>query len=321
MKTVIERIDEDRSAVCERILHALPKWFGIESAIQKYIQDVAHLPTWVARRDGQEAGFLSLSFHNPYTAEIHVMGVLESFHRQGVGHALVREAEAYLGQRYWEYLQVKTLSPRHPDPNYAQTREFYLDMGFRPVEEFRTLWSEANPCLLLIKAIPSRDPHLIIRRARAEDAEAIHRAHMRSIQQVCRNEYTPEQIGAWGGRPYVAEHRLKAIREDSVWVVEFLGEIAGFGQMMRTESPGVGEVMALYLTPEALGKGAGKRILFLMEERARELGWAELKLGASLTAREFYRRQGYELDGDPRELAIGGVGIPYIPMKKLLEKR
>jgi len=26
-------------------------------------------------------------------------------------------------------------------------------MGFRPVEEFKTLWGEAHPCLLMIKAL------------------------------------------------------------------------------------------------------------------------------------------------------------------------
>ncbi len=44
-----------------------------------------------------------------------------------------------------EFLQVKTLSAKHPDAGYGRTRQFYLAMGFRPLQEFPTLWGEANP--------------------------------------------------------------------------------------------------------------------------------------------------------------------------------
>ena len=62
-------------------------------------------------------------------------------------------AERHLGKRGFEYLQVKTLSERHPDLNYARTRAFYSAMGFRPLEEFPELWGEKNPCLQMIKSL------------------------------------------------------------------------------------------------------------------------------------------------------------------------
>jgi ribosomal protein S18 acetylase RimI-like enzyme len=99
------------------------------------------------------AGFLSIKEHFPHAAEIYVMGVAARFHRQGCGRALMAAAEAYLRAQGVEYLQVKTLSPAHPDRYYVLTREFYAAMGFRPLEEFPTLWGEANPCLLLVKGI------------------------------------------------------------------------------------------------------------------------------------------------------------------------
>lgn len=48
---------------------------------------------------------------------------------------------------------MKTLSAAHPDPGYALTRAFNLASGFRPLEEFPTLWDPSNPALQLIKAI------------------------------------------------------------------------------------------------------------------------------------------------------------------------
>ena len=43
------------------------------------------------------------------------------------------------------------MSPAHPDAGYGDTRAFYLAYGFRPLEEFPTLWDPANPALQLIK--------------------------------------------------------------------------------------------------------------------------------------------------------------------------
>jgi len=81
------------------------------------------------------------------------MGVRPETHHRGVGRALVERAEAYLRDKDAEYLQVKTLSAAHPDEGYARTRRFYRAMGFRPLQEFPTLWGEANPCLQMIKSL------------------------------------------------------------------------------------------------------------------------------------------------------------------------
>jgi GNAT superfamily N-acetyltransferase len=141
------------SAVCEPILRSLPDWFGIEQANQQYVRDIEAYPTLLAGINDQAVGFLTLVEHSAFAAEIHVMAVLKAYHRQGVGRALVGAAEAYLRERQFEFLQVKTLSARHPDEGYALTRAFYLNMGFRPLEEFPTLWGPHNPCLQLIKAL------------------------------------------------------------------------------------------------------------------------------------------------------------------------
>jgi len=141
------------SELCTPILRALPEWFGIEEATQHYIDIIDELPTLLAKVGEQTVGFLSLKQHSPQSAEIYVMGVHPETHRKGVGRALLKNAETYLHQQGVEYLQVKTLSPAHPDPGYAKTRAYYLAMDFRPLEEFPTLWGEANPCLMLIKSL------------------------------------------------------------------------------------------------------------------------------------------------------------------------
>ena len=142
-----------QASLCEPILRALPEWFGIEEATRQYIRDVDTLPTFLAMVDDRVVGFLTFRQHSEYAAEIHVMGVHPRAHRQGAGRALVQALEAHLRAQGIEYLQVKTLSPAHPDQNYAKTRDFYLAMGFRPLEEFPDLWGEQNPCLQMIKGL------------------------------------------------------------------------------------------------------------------------------------------------------------------------
>jgi GNAT superfamily N-acetyltransferase len=81
------------------------------------------------------------------------MGVKPEHHRHGLGRQMVEFAETWLRARDIEYLQVKTLSPRRPDPGYAKTRAFYLACGFRPLQEFPDLWQPENPALQMIKTI------------------------------------------------------------------------------------------------------------------------------------------------------------------------
>ncbi len=139
--------------ICNELLRSLPLWFGIESAIQRYVSDVEGLTTFVAYIDDKPLGLVSIKAHNEYTAEVYVMAVHPKFHRRGIGRLLVEKTESHLKGLNYEYLSVKTLSPSRPNKEYEQTRAFYLAMGFKPVEEFKTLWGEANPCLLMIKAL------------------------------------------------------------------------------------------------------------------------------------------------------------------------
>lgn len=153
MKTVITGPFTGQSAVCEPILNSLPQWFGIEASNQQYLRDIEVLLTFLARRDDCVVGFLTLKQHNPYAAEVHIMGVSPELHTQGIGRGLIAAGERFLQQQGVEYLQVKTLSATHPDEYYARTRAFYGVMGFRPLEEFKTLWDAANPCLLMVKSL------------------------------------------------------------------------------------------------------------------------------------------------------------------------
>lgn len=149
----VSEIQNGKASVCEGLLRALPDWFGIEEAILNYANAVKNLPTLIAKIDGELVGFVSLEFHNQFTAEIHVMAVKKTYHRKGIGRALIETSVQFAKNKNAELLMVKTLGPSRPSVEYDQTRNFYLSTGFRPLEEFKTIWNESNPCLIMVRAL------------------------------------------------------------------------------------------------------------------------------------------------------------------------
>ena len=145
--------------VCRTILATVPHWFGIEEANQHYIDLAETSPTIVARDDAGEAvGLLVELRHFEHASEVYLMAVRADQHRRGVGTQMLRFLEARLADEGVEYLQVKTLSPARDDAGYEQTRAFYLAYGFRPLEEFPTLWDPSNPALQMVKSVTAVTP-------------------------------------------------------------------------------------------------------------------------------------------------------------------
>jgi catechol 2,3-dioxygenase-like lactoylglutathione lyase family enzyme/GNAT superfamily N-acetyltransferase len=155
----VREIATGKGAVCERILRSLPDWFGIESSIVDYVRAVEGMPMWVGEVAGETVGFVALELKNDSVAEVHVMGVQLEHHGHGVGTALLDAAYAYLAERGFEFLVVKTLGPSHKDEGYARTRRFYLARGFRPIEEFQGVWAPGNPCLVMVQAVSPTGAH------------------------------------------------------------------------------------------------------------------------------------------------------------------
>jgi ribosomal protein S18 acetylase RimI-like enzyme len=140
------------SARCEPILRSIPEWFGVEASTQSYIAAAAKLPTWIARMNDRDAGFITIEKHFPQAADIHCIAVHREFHGRGIGTALVHHAEAVLRDQGVQFLQVKTMGPSRPNKEYARTLQFYLRAGFTPLEELHGLWP-GIPCLMLIKSL------------------------------------------------------------------------------------------------------------------------------------------------------------------------
>lgn len=135
------------------LLRDLPEWFGIEQSVLDYIEAARTLLTVAALRDGEVVGVCLVRHHTPVAAEIDLMAVHRSLHRQGIGRRLVERVEADLRSSGIELLQVKTFGPSGSSEDYERTRAFYAAMGFLPLEERTDIWGPENPCLISVKPL------------------------------------------------------------------------------------------------------------------------------------------------------------------------
>ena len=142
---------EQKSDICLKIISNLENWFGNEDTNQEYAKGVRDNSFISANIGNIPVGFISIKDHNRFTGEIYVMGILEEFHNKGIGKKLIELASENLVKEEKKFLTVKTLSSSNPDKYYKKTRAFYREMGFYPLEEMPELWSEEEPCLLMVK--------------------------------------------------------------------------------------------------------------------------------------------------------------------------
>ncbi|MFD7619353.1 GNAT family N-acetyltransferase [Streptomyces sp. NPDC059802] len=134
------------------LIGALPSWFGIPQVNAEYVESANRLSGLVARTDTESIGVLLYQRHFAEAAEIHLMAVAPSWHRRGVGRALVDELVSELTLDGCRLLQVKTLGATHPDRGYARTRAFYRSVEFVPLEETNDLWP-GTPCLIMVRRL------------------------------------------------------------------------------------------------------------------------------------------------------------------------
>ena len=153
IKIVDIQLPDEKSSVCNNILRALPDWFGNEESIIDYVEKVIDMPFIVAYDDDRAIGFVAIKTHNEFTAEVCVIGVLDSYHRQGVGEKLIKACEMFCHNNQKEFLTVKTLDASANYEPYDKTRNFYIKMGFKPLEVFPLHWDNENPCLFMAKYV------------------------------------------------------------------------------------------------------------------------------------------------------------------------
>lgn len=143
----------------------------------------------------------------------------------------------------------------------------------------------------------------IIRPATPEDADAACEIVRRSIVELCAEDHLgdPMELEGWLANKTPANFTTW-FRQLGLYgfIAEHDGTMTGVGLLA-----GSGEIMLLYVAPEARFQGVSKALLVAMEEQLRKLRKDFCSLTTTQTAKRFYLDRGYQLLEDEESLDDG----------------
>ena len=173
---------------------------------------------------------------------------------------------------------------------------------------------------------------LSIRLATRADEAAISELMALAIEQLQRGYLTPEQIES--SKAGMGLDGL-LIEDGTYYCVEEDGVLAGCGGWSRRATLYGGNhsagrdareldpatdrarIRAMYTHPDHVRKGVGRLILDTAEKAAREAGFRELEMAATMAGKPFYKRCGYIVESDWED-TNGAVPVPLATMTKRL---
>ena len=141
-----------KKAIARKILEALHDWFEVDESREKYIEESADQIFLAAKEANEYVGFLCLKRTGNATVELAVMGVLQEYHRKGIGKSLFEEAVKAARKEGYSFMQVKTVQMGIYE-DYDRTNLFYLSCGFKELEVIKEIWGEDNPCQIYIMSL------------------------------------------------------------------------------------------------------------------------------------------------------------------------
>lgn len=111
-----------------------------------------------------------------------------------------------------------------------------------------------------------------------------------SVRQVASRDYGPAQIDAWVPVAVNGKHWTTRLGGRPTYVAEAGGEIVGFSDLEPD-----GHIDMLFVHAAHQGRGVAHALLDHIHARAHEQGLDRLFTEASITARPFFERNGFEM--------------------------
>ena len=165
---------------------------------------------------------------------------------------------------------------------------------------------------------------LAIRRASVEDVDSICDVHLRSWQASYRglipdavlDDFAATQDDRSARRRFQIATPGSGI---STWVAVHRAEVIGFALANASRdddaSPGTGEVSALYVHPDFVGRGVGRLLLARAVRDLAEQGYSRATLWvleSNARARRFYEIAGWRPDGVAKTEVRPGGDLPEV---------
>ncbi len=281
---------------CRQLTASLPEWFGIPEANERYAKGCLERTSFCAKLENNFVGLIVLEFPFPNNANIYWMAVDKSFHHQGVGTQLLQIAQNYCFEQKVNTITVETLSPKHHDPHYLKTYQFYERNGFKPLFELMTYGPDHIMCYLEknVDKQTRLDHEVVIRLMTKNDVSDI----VTAFKNIGWNK--PASLFD----AYLEDQKSK---KRYVWCAYLNDSFAGYVTLNLNSSyrtfneQNIPEVNDLNVLPQFRNKGIGSQLLDVAEKQAASLS-KSVGIGFGLyadygQAQKMYIKRGYIPDG------------------------
>lgn len=153
---------------------------------------------------------------------------------------------------------------------------------------------------------------MIVRRFELRDTGQIAQLFHDTIRIVNLGDYTQEQVEAWAPADIHFRDWAKACSSLCTFVAVKDDLVIGFGELEVN-----GHINRFYVHHCHQRQGVGRSIYAAIEVAARKLNLSKLFTEASITARPFFDRMGYQMVREQTVTCRGQAFINYVMEKRL----
>ena len=158
----------------------------------------------------------------------------------------------------------------------------------------------------------SANPTLAMRPFLAADAPLLTEIFRASVEELGAEDYSDAQIEAWLTAIDDEVAFGKRLGEQLTLIATLDGSPVGFASLKGNDG-----IDMLYVHPAATGQGAASMLIDALEKLAGARGATKLKVEASDTAHDFFRKRGY-VPMQRNSVSRGGEWLANTSMEKPL---
>ena len=132
-----------------------------------------------------------------------------------------------------------------------------------------------------------------IRRYYPGEEEALWSLLYNTVHKINVKDYSQAQINAWAPDEWDMEQWKKRLAQTNPFVSEIDGQLVGFTELEKN-----GHIDCFYCDHRWQQKGIGSSLLKAIEAEAARQGISCLFAEASITARGFFEKMGFSVEGE-----------------------
>ncbi|MEG2175365.1 MAG: GNAT family N-acetyltransferase [Oscillibacter sp.] len=151
---------------------------------------------------------------------------------------------------------------------------------------------------------------MYVRTYQSGDCQALAALFFDTVHTVNARDYTPAQLAAWATGTVNLEDWNRSFLEHDTRVAQSGGVICGFADMDAD-----GYLDRLYVAASHQGQGIATALLSALEQHALAAGVTRFSTHASITAKPFFEKRGYQVVRENR-VVRGEVTLTNFVMVK-----